>query len=179
MAGAVVSGFARPGADEYADFYGRYIARVPDGDVLDHLSGQIADTRRALRDLPPARAAHRYATGKWSVTEVVGHLADAERVFGYRVLRFARGDETPLAGFDETLYVPAGEFTDRTITSVVDEFTAVRAATVALLRGLPAPAATRTGLANGHRVSVRALVWIIAGHELHHRAILRERYGVA
>ncbi len=168
----------RPGPGEYADFYARYIARVPDGDVVAQLATQIADTRRALHALPAARASHRYAAGKWNVTEVVGHLADAERVFAYRALRFARGDETPLPGFDETVYVPAGEFADRSIASVVDEFAAVRSATLVLFSALPAHAARRSGPANGQTVSVRAIAWIIAGHELHHRAILRERYGV-
>ena len=139
---------------------------------------QIAETRALLRDLPAGRAEHRYAAGKWSVAEVVGHLADAERVFSYRALRIARGDETPLPGFDENAYVPAGRFDRRPIADVVDEFTAVRHATLALLRGLPEDTLTRTGTASGYAVSARALAWIIAGHELHHRAVLRERYGV-
>jgi len=181
VAGTVVSAgaaFSRPTASEHAAFYSPYIARVPDGDVLDHLARQIDDTRRALRDLPAERSGHRYAPDKWSVTEVVGHLADAERVFAYRALRFARGDATPLPGFDETVYTPAGEFDRRPMAALVDEFGVVRAATLALFRGLPADAATRTGVANGQPISVRALAWIIAGHELHHRAVLRERYGV-
>jgi len=167
-----------PGPSEYAEHYARYVTRVPSGDVLAHLAGQIAETRGALRGLPPERAALRYASGKWSVAEVVGHVADAERVFAYRALRIARGDETPLPGFDENAYTPAGRFDQRPIADLVDELTAVRAATLALFRGLPAEALARAGTASGHRVTVRALAFLIAGHELHHRAVLHERYGV-
>ncbi|HEY6947852.1 MAG TPA: DinB family protein [Gemmatimonadales bacterium] len=167
-----------PAAGEYAPHYAGYIARVPQGDVLVRLRNQIAETAALLRPLDAAKARHRYAPGKWSVIEVLGHLADTERVMAYRALRVARGDETPLAGFDENVYVPAGEFERRPIADVVGEFEAVRAATVALLGGLPAAAWTRWGVANGQRVTVRALAHIIAGHELHHVDVLRSRYGV-
>jgi len=169
---------SRPAPTEYAQHYVGYVERVPEGDVLDHLARQIEETRALLRDLPPSRAVHRYATGKWSVAEVVGHVADAERIFAYRTLRFARGDATPLESFDENAYVPAGSFDRRTLTDLVDELTAVRHATLALLRGIPAEAFARTGVASGRSVSARALAYIIAGHELHHVAILRERYGI-
>jgi uncharacterized damage-inducible protein DinB len=169
---------ARPAPSEYAQHYAGYVARVPEGDVLEQLASQIAETRALLRDLPPSRAVHRYATGKWSVAEVVGHVADAERIFAYRALRFGRGDATPLAAFDENAYTPAGSFDRRTLTDLVDELTAVRHATLALFRGMPVEAFERTGVASGRTVSVRALAFIIAGHELHHAAILRERYGI-
>lgn len=168
----------RPARSEYAQHYAGYVDRVPDGDVLDRLAWQIDETRALLRDLPPSRAVHRYATGKWSVAEVVGHVADAERIFAYRALRFARGDATPLAPFDENAYVPAGGFDHRTLADLVDELTAVRQASLALFRGMPSDAFARSGIASGRPVSVRALVYIIAGHELHHVAILRERYGI-
>src|SRR5512134_2662363 len=105
----------RPAPSEYAQHYAGYVDRVPEGDVLDRLAWQIDETRALLRDLPPSRAVHRYATGKWSVAEVVGHVADAERIFTYRALRFARGDAAPLAPFDENAYVPAGAFDHRTL----------------------------------------------------------------
>lgn len=168
----------RPAQTEYAPHYAGYVSRVPEGDVLAHLARQIDETRALLRDLPPSLAVHRYATGKWSVAEVVGHIADAERIFAYRALRFARGDATPLAPFDENAYVPAGSFDRRTLTDLVDELTTVRQATLALLGGLPDEAFALTGVASGRTVSVRALAFIIAGHELHHVAILRERYGI-
>ncbi len=167
-----------PAAGEYAPHYAGYVARVPQGDVLARLRKQIGETAALLRPLDAAKASYRYAPGKWSVIEVLGHLCDAERVFAYRALRFARGDETPLAGFDENVYVPAGEFERRSIADVVAEFEAVRAATVALLGGLPEAAWVRWGVANGQRVTVRALAHIIAGHELHHVEVLRTRYGL-
>jgi uncharacterized damage-inducible protein DinB len=166
----------RPGHDEAASFYAGYIALVPEGDIVAILATQIDDTLALLSPLSQQQAAHRYAPGKWSIGEVLGHLADAERVFSYRAMRIARGDGTPLPGFDENAYVPAGRFDERPLASLVAEFAAVRRATVALLAGLPGDAWTRDGTASHSRVTVRALAWMTAGHELHHRAILAERY---
>jgi len=168
----------RPAADEYDEYYARYVRSVPDGDITQTLARQVEQTIGPLRALDEAGAEHAYAEGKWTVKEVIGHLCDAERVFAHRALRFARGDRTPLPGFDENTYVPAGEFGARTLGELLDELSAVRAATVALFRHLPPSAWTRTGSANGVGVSVRALAWIAAGHELHHRGILEERYGI-
>lgn len=168
----------RPEAGEYAPYYQRYIDWLPQGDLLEGLRRQNADTVAMLSRLDEARALHRYEPGKWSVKEVVGHLADAERVFAYRALRIARADETPLASFDENTYVPAGGFDARPMASLLGELAAVRAASLALFSTFDAAAWTRMGTASGHRVSVRALVSIILGHELHHVAILRERYGI-
>lgn len=168
----------RPAAGEFLPYYGKYIALVPAGSLADILAAQVEVTRRLLAPLDDARALYRYAPGKWSVKEVIGHLADAERVFAYRALRFARADATPLAGFDETAYVPAGAFDRRPLHSMVEEFAAARGATLALIGSLEEAAWLRQGTANGAAVSVRALGAIIAGHELHHVAILRERYGV-
>jgi uncharacterized damage-inducible protein DinB len=166
----------RPAADEYAPFYAGYIAQVEDGDVRLQTGSQIRDTVALLDGLSDEGAELRYGADKWSIKEVVGHLADAERIMAYRMLRIARGDETPLEGFDENAYVPAARCDSLSLQSLLDELRAVRAATLALERNLPAEAWTRSGTANGHRVSARALAYIIAGHELHHRAILRERY---
>jgi len=168
----------RPAAGEFIPYYGEYIGLVPAGNLAAILAAQQAATQRLLSALDDARALHRYAPGKWSVKEVIGHLADAERVFAYRALRFARADATPLAGFDESTYVPAGGFDRRPLRSMLDEFAAVRGSTQALFTGLDEAAWLRQGTANGAAISVRALGWIIAGHELHHLAILRERYGV-
>lgn len=165
-----------PAADEYAEYYGRYIAQVPPGDVVTALAAQVIETADRLRGLPVERTTVGYAPGKWSIRDVVGHLSDAERVFSYRALRIARGDETPLAGFDEKPYVEAAGANARSMDSLLTEFLAVREATLELLAGLPAGAWDRRGTASGHPVSVRALAWIIAGHELHHRAIIEERY---
>lgn len=169
----------RPGSDEYAEFYGRYIERVPEGDIVAILATQLDDTLALLRELTETQALHAYAPGKWTIKQVLGHIADAERVFAYRVLRFARGDETPLPGFDENVYVPAGSFNDRPLASVIAELSAVRRATVALVAGLPEEAWTRRGTASGQTASTRGVVWTIAGHELHHRQILAERYLAA
>lgn len=168
----------RPHDDEFAPFYAGYVARVPEGDVLALLSEQGDETQRRLGGLSTDQALYRYAPGKWSVKEVLGHLADAERIFAYRALRIARGDETPLPGFDENLYVPAGNFDQRDLAHLLAELATVRAATLSLLRTLDDAAWRRRGLCNNHPVSVRALAFIVAGHELHHVNVLAERYGL-
>ena len=169
----------RPSPSEHVAYYARYVERVPDGDVVDTLGRQIEDTLLALKGLPPERARHRYAEGKWSVSQVVGHLADAERVFAYRTLAFARGDRTELPGFDENAYAESSPAAQRTLPDVLEDLLSVRRATVCLLRALEPEAWSRSGVANGDPISVRALAWIMAGHERHHLAVLRERYLVA
>jgi len=166
----------RPDATEYAPFYGTYVGRVPDGDLLELLERQRRETQNLLAGLSDTQALHRYAPGKWSIKEVVGHLMDSERVFCYRALRFARADEKPLQGFDEKAWVPAGSFDARPLADLAAELDAVRRATIALFRGFDAAALARKGTANNNEVTVRALAWIVAGHERHHVAILRERY---
>ena len=168
----------RPEAGEFDPYYGRYIDRVPDGDIASILEQQIRTTAATLRSVPPLRGTYRYAEGKWSIGEVIGHLADAERVFSYRALRIARADATPIEGFDENAYVPAGEFDRRSLAELIADFEAVRHATVALARGFPPGAWTRIGTANHKAISVRALLYIAAGHERDHLLTLRERYGV-
>jgi hypothetical protein len=169
---------SRPGADEYAPFYQPYLDALPAGDLLELLEHQLSGTALLLEGLPADRGDHRYAPGKWTVKEVVGHLADSERVFNYRALRFARADESPVSGFDENAWVPAGNFGARTLGDMAAEFAAVRRATLAFVRSLDDDAAMRRGTANGRVVSVRALVAIVAGHERHHLKVLKERYGV-
>lgn len=169
----------RPGDDEYDAYYAKYVALVPEGDIVAILATQLEDTLAVVRNLTDEQARGAYAPGKWSIKEVIGHLADSERIFASRALRFGRGDATPLPGFDENSYVPAGRFNDRPLPSLVAELAAARGATVALFAGLPAEAWTRSGRANGVPVSVRGLAWIAAGHELHHRGILSSRYLAA
>jgi uncharacterized damage-inducible protein DinB len=166
----------RPAPGEFAGFYQKYIERVPAGGIAGLLERQIEATLELLRQLSEEEAAHAYAPGKWTIREVVGHVTDAERVFAYRALRIARADPAGLAGFDENAWVPAGGFGHRPLAALAAELAAVRTATVLLLRGLPDAAWERRGSANGQEVTVRALAWIMAGHELHHRAILEERY---
>ncbi len=169
----------RPAADEYPPFYAGYVGHVPEGDLLARLERQSRETPARLRSLGPEAARLRYAPDKWSVIEVVGHLADSERIFAYRALRIARGDATPLAGFDQNAYVAAGNFEQRAFAEVLEEFELVRRGTLALLRSFDDAAWQRRGVANNHPVSARALAYVIAGHELHHLAILRTHYGVS
>ena len=166
----------RPDASEYAPFYGTYVTKVPEGNVLTLLEAQREETQALLASIPEGRGLHRYAPGKWSIKELIGHVTDAERIFGYRALRFARGDRTPLPGFDEKVYAPAGKFDVRPLANLAAELDAVRHATIALFEGLDPEALTRHGPASNNEVSVRALAYIIAGHERHHLGILRERY---
>lgn len=171
-----MTGARRPAPAEYAPYYSRYLAVVPEGEIVETLRSQIGETLALLSPLSEERARHRYAPGKWSVKEVVGHVADSERVFAYRALCFARADAAELPGFDEERYAANAPFDRRPLPEVLAELGAVRAATVTLLAGLPDAAWDRQGVANGNPVTVRALAWIIAGHERHHRALIRERY---
>jgi hypothetical protein len=171
-----VPAIARPAATEHAPYYGKYIEQVPDGDLLALLARQHEETQALLRGIPRGRWGHRYEPGKWSIAEVAGHLADTERVFGYRALRFARADATPLPGFDENAWTPPSGYDARPLPDIADEFKAVRNATVAFVKGLDDQAIARRGSANGQEITVRALIWIIAGHERHHVKILKERY---
>lgn len=168
----------RPSAGEHSVEVGRYLSEVPGDDAWPALSAQVAEVDRLFGPLSAERALHRYAPGKWSVKEVLGHLADAERIYAYRALRFAREDATPLPGFEENLYVPAGRFDARPLRELLDEWNAVRAATLALFRGLDEEALLRCGVANGKAVSVRTLAWLAVAHAGHHLRVLRERYGV-
>lgn len=165
----------RPEASEYAPYYGKYIALVPEGDILALLEAQLTDILAPLRGLSETEANTRHPPYTWSIKEVVGHLIDSERVFGYRALRFARNDATPLAGFDENAYVPAAGFDALPLTELLAELEVVRRSHLWLFRHLPEEAWQRTGIANESRVSVRALAWILAGHVQHHGAILRKR----
>lgn len=169
---------ARPDPSEYAAFYHTYVGAVPEGDVLETLRRSGDETQALLAAVGEEGAGHRYAPGKWSVRQVAGHLADTERIMSYRALRGARGDRTPLASFDENDYAEAGGFDRRSRASLAAELAHVRAATLDLFGNLDDEALVRRTVANGAEVSVRALAWIVAGHEMHHRRILRERYGV-
>lgn len=167
---------ARPGTDEYAPYYGTYIGKVPDGDLRAMLASQLVETLALIRSIPESRGGHRYAPDKWSIKGVIGHLADSERIFSYRALRIGRGDTTPLPGFEQDDYVPMGNFDARTLRDLADELAAVRQATLHLFAHLDLAAFERRGTASGKPVSVRALAYIIAGHELHHVGILKTRY---
>jgi hypothetical protein len=166
----------RPEPSEHAPYYTRYVELVPEGDILATLATQMEQTLSRLGGVSTERSQYRYAPGKWSLRQVVGHVADTERVFAYRALAFARGDRAELPGFDEKEYGETSPAAGRPLPAVLADLSAVRTATLSLLRALEPGAWSRTGVANGNPVSVRALAWIMAGHERHHLKVLEERY---
>ena len=173
----------RPGSSEYAPFYAGYVAEAGTAeagtaDPLVLMRAQLDGIPALLAGVGESRGGHRYAEGKWSIREVVGHLADVERIMAYRALRLARADSTPLPGFEEDDYVAAGSFERRTLAALIDEWQSVRRGTITLFGGLPAEALERRGTVNNGPMSVRALAWIIAGHAHHHVTVLRTRYGI-
>ncbi|HYL74941.1 MAG TPA: DinB family protein [Bryobacteraceae bacterium] len=165
-----------PEASEYLPYYHKYISMVKGDDLIPALETQIGETLPTLRGISEEKSLHRYAPGKWSIKEVLGHLTDGERVFSYRAMRFARNDQQALLGFEQDDYVAAAGSDARPWSDLIAEFEHVRRASILLFRGFPPEAGTRSGTASNASVSVRALGYIIAGHELHHMAILRERY---
>jgi hypothetical protein len=169
----------RPNETEYAAFYAAYIARVPEDDLLAVLEVQPAELRAMADNIDPEEELFRYAPEKWSIRQVFGHLIDTERIMGYRAFRIARGDATPLAGFDEKAYVALADSEDRTVKEMAHEFAAVRTANLWALRRWTPEAWSRTGTANSYPVSARAIAYILAGHVRHHVAMLRERYQIA
>ena len=173
-----VQSTTRPASTEHSAYFERYISQVPDGDVLAFLESQGRDTVQLLRGVDEKRSEYRYAPGKWTVRGVVGHITDSERVFAYRALSFARGDLTELPSFDENAWALGSNADQRSLRDLAAEFAAVRGATTAMFRGFSDADMTRSGVANKNAVSVRALAWIIAGHERHHVKMLRERYGL-
>jgi uncharacterized damage-inducible protein DinB len=169
----------RPEPSEYAPYYGRYIALVEGDEILSILDRQRRQTMLLLSGRDEEDGNFRYAPGKWSAKEILGHVCDTERIFSYRVLRISRGDNTPIEGFEQDDYVRNGPFAKLAFSDLVEEFIAVRRATLSLLRNLDEAAWLRRGIASNNEVTVRALAYTIAGHELHHRRILEEKYFVA
>jgi uncharacterized damage-inducible protein DinB len=166
----------RPQPGEYAAYYEKYVSLVAGTDIVPILEAQRLQMIQLCAAHTERDGNFRYAADKWTVKEVLGHVTDSERIFAYRALRIARGDQTPLSGFEQDDYVRAGGFAERSLADLAEEFSHVRSATVALFRPLGHDAWARRGMANKNEVSARALAFIIAGHELHHRAILTERY---
>ncbi|HLW85177.1 MAG TPA: DinB family protein [Candidatus Sulfotelmatobacter sp.] len=167
---------ARPQPGEYAPYYDRYISLIAENDILSTLDQQRRETMLLLCGLSEADGDFRYAPEKWSAKEVLGHVCDTERVFSYRALRVARGDATPMEGFEQDDYVRNGPFVGHPIAEVIEDYIAVRRATLSLFRNLDEAAWSRRGIANKSEVTVRALAYTMAGHELHHRRILAEKY---
>ncbi len=176
--GTAARTLARPAPDESAPAFHNYIAAVTSETIGEPLEAQPREMRALLGRLDDTAALARYAPGKWSVKEVLGHLIDAERIFAYRLLRIGRHDTTPLPGFDENAYVPAGRFDVRPLEALLDDFEATRAATLRLVDGMPDGAWSGRGQASGHPITARALLYLIVGHVTHHRDTLRDRYGL-
>lgn len=171
-----MGGPARPDPSEHHPYYGLYIGQLPEGDILEILEGQLRETLDLLERVPPERETHRYGPGKWSIREVVGHVLDVERVFAFRALCFARNDPGHLPDMDQELWAAHAAAGDRPLSELSEELRLVRAGNVAMFRAFEPATWLRSGTASGRRFTVRSCPWIIAGHELHHRTILRERY---
>ena len=166
----------RPQPTEYAGYYANYISKVPGSDILSVLESQRLQMLQLFAGRSERDGNFLYAAGKWTVKEVLGHITDTERILTYRALRFARGDQTPLPGFEQNDYVRSGAFSERTLAGLAEEFGAVRSASIALFRSFNNEAWTRRGMADQKEVTVRALAFITAGHQMHHRILLEERY---
>jgi uncharacterized damage-inducible protein DinB len=170
--------FARPEPGTFPEYFQKYIELVPDGDLRRLLPVIFDANFRALRTILPEQERYRYASGKWSIRESVGHMADTERVFAYRAMCIARGDTTPLPSFDENLYVDTARYDDIPLEQILGEMMAVHASTILLFENMADEAFDRMGTASGKPISVRALAYMVAGHELHHMNVFRERYDV-
>lgn len=169
---------ARPSPDESAPFYHEYIAQIPDEAIGPRLKAQVDELDALVRPLDDTSALARYAEGKWSIKEVIGHLIDAERIFAYRLLRVSRGDTTPLPGFDENAYVQASASDERPLAALQAEFRMVRRSTELLVESIPPAHWVRRGEANTFPISARALPYIMVGHVAHHLTVLQQRYGL-
>ena len=166
----------RPQPGEYTPYYDRYISLVPASDILAALEDQRRETLLLLCGRTETDGDLRYAPDKWSLKELLGHVNDTERIMSYRALRISRGDATPIEGYEQDDYVRNGPFARRPLADLIEDYIAVRRATVSLFRNLDEAAWSRRGVANKNEVTVRALAYIIAGHELHHRRVLEEKY---
>ncbi|WNS76299.1 DinB family protein [Bacillus sp. DTU_2020_1000418_1_SI_GHA_SEK_038] len=168
--------YQRPDINEYPAYYSAYVNLVPDGEMIVLLNEQLKATVNAIKGVTEKQAQFQYDSNKWTVKEVIGHLADTERIMAYRILCIARGETSPLPGFDDNLYVQNGSFNQLSMEDLLKNFSIVRQSTIVLLKSLDPDAWLRKGNANGSEITVRAVASIIAGHELHHRNILQERY---
>lgn len=166
----------RPEPSEYFEYYGRYVDLVPEGDILVVLAAEMQRTLDVLAGVGPELADHRYAPEKWSVKEVVGHVIDAERVFGYRALHFARRDPAPLPSMEQNDWAEHSNAATRSLESLAGEFELVRRSHIALFRGFDEQLSKLSGTASGYEFSVRTFPYLMAGHEIHHREVLLERY---
>ena len=168
----------RPTESEYPEYFRKYVSLVPEDAILDVLESQIA-VIDALPGQAGTKETFAYAPGKWSVRELLGHVGDGERVFGYRALTFSRFDAVSLPGFDEVTWTPHGHFAAAPLRALADEFVALRRANLQMLRRLDEPQWRAGGQGDGKPITVRALAYVMAGHVRHHLQVLRDRYGLA
>ncbi len=166
----------RPLASEYPEYYLPYVRLVPEGDLLSILNNHLAETVALLEGITEEDGHFRYASGKWSIKEVLGHMTDTERIMSYRLMRIGRGDQTPLAGFDENDYIQGSDFNRLPMKNILEDLTATRNATLTLIKNMPEEAWARKGVANNQEQTTRAIAYIIAGHAMHHLKIINERY---
>jgi hypothetical protein len=166
----------KPNKDEYALFYHTYVEKTPDGDIVKSMNKQITEVKRIFKNVSKKQSEYRYSPDKWSVKEVLGHIIEAERVLSYRMLRFARNDGKDLHGFDENEYIRQANYSEIKLADLVEEFCALRASNVMMLKNFSEAMSLRTGTANGNKFSVRALAYVMYGHVNHHLKILKERY---
>lgn len=171
-----MTNITRPAQTEYPVYYHTYISQVAGNDLIALLQKGNENIQGFISALPPHKADYRYQPGKWSVKEILIHLMDAERIFAYRALRFSRGDRTGLPGFDENEYVPNCDASSRSLENILTEYQALRASSISFFENLTHDMLIRSGIANGQEISVRALAYIIAGHEVHHLSVIKERY---
>jgi uncharacterized damage-inducible protein DinB len=165
----------RPQPDEYSAYAARYVDLVGNGPILEILKDLQQNTYDFFVGLDPDKAAYTYAEGKWTIKQVLGHMADTERVFAYRALAFSR-EAIELPGFDQDVYMEKATFNDRSLEDLANEFKTIRESTLYLLRSLTEEQSTQKGVASGNPVSVRALAYMMAGHEMHHIKVLKEKY---
>jgi uncharacterized damage-inducible protein DinB len=166
----------KPSRTEYASYYKPYIDLVHSRNLVGSLIETNRQTLKLLRQLPPEKQDFRYERGKWCIKEIVSHLIDAERIFSYRALRFARHDQTELPGYDHDMYIWSSKAILREYYPMLEEFSLLRQSTIALYRSFDADMLSRQGTANGMDITVNALGFVIAGHELHHMNVIRQRY---
>lgn len=166
----------RPHPQEYPSYFRRYISLVPDGVILDILADQAEQSLAMLNNFSEEVGTYRYAPEKWSIKQVIGHIMDTERVFNYRALCFARDDQTRLPSFDQDLFSAAANYHDRSLLNIIDEYSVVRDHTIALFRSFDDRTWQKTGTASDYQLSIRSIAFIIAGHEIHHHNIIKDRY---
>jgi len=167
---------SRPQPAEYDPYYQKYVGLVPEDEIVPALDGQTDELDKLFDGVPEEKGTFAYADGKWTLKEVLSHLIDGERMFAYRVFRIARGDKTPIEGFEQDGYIENSHANRRTFSELLNEFRLLREANVLFFKNLETGDWVRTGTANNVEISVRSLAWIMVGHIRHHTAILRERY---